>query len=192
LLNSIFQRIMSSSSSNVKLAPGAVVCNECELKGDITIGSKTVIHPKAKIIAEAGPIIIGENNLIEEQCEIINRDQQDGSAESGTVPVMIIGNNNVFEVGSEIHSLKIGDNNVLEAKSYLGRQTNLSNGCIVGAGCRLTTEETVDENIVIYGGDCRRRKAGDKPVPQTLQIDFLSKVLPNYHHLKKHHKKQAA
>jgi len=31
------------------------------------------VHPKARINAEAGPIIIGEGNLIEEQCEIINR-----------------------------------------------------------------------------------------------------------------------
>ncbi len=29
------------------------------LLGDITIGAKTVVHPKAKIIAESGPIIIG-------------------------------------------------------------------------------------------------------------------------------------
>ena len=36
-------------------------------------GSRTVIHPKARIIADAGPIIIGEGNLIEEQAEIINR-----------------------------------------------------------------------------------------------------------------------
>lgn len=35
-------------------------------------GPRTVIHPKARIIAEAGPIIIGEGNLIEEQALIIN------------------------------------------------------------------------------------------------------------------------
>lgn len=58
---------------SVKIYPGAVVCTECELKGDITVGSNTVIHPRAQIIAEAGPIIIGENNLIEEQVQIINR-----------------------------------------------------------------------------------------------------------------------
>ena len=40
-------------------------------------------------------IITGEGNLIEEQSEIINRQTVD---ESGAVPVMIIGNNNVFEV----------------------------------------------------------------------------------------------
>ena len=37
-----------------------------------------------------------EGNLIEEQSEIINRIETED--ETGTVPVMIIGNNNVFEV----------------------------------------------------------------------------------------------
>lgn len=36
-------------------------------------GPRTVVHPKARIIAEAGPIVIGEGNLIEEQALIINR-----------------------------------------------------------------------------------------------------------------------
>jgi len=32
-----------------------------------------VIHPCAKILAETGPIVIGENNLIEENATIINK-----------------------------------------------------------------------------------------------------------------------
>ena len=51
-----------------------------------------------KIIAEAGPIIIGENNLIEEQTVIINK-KVDGS-DNSNIKIMIIGDNNVFEVGS--------------------------------------------------------------------------------------------
>lgn len=35
------------------------------------LGTKTVIHPKVRIIAEGGPIIIGDGNLIEEQVQII-------------------------------------------------------------------------------------------------------------------------
>lgn len=35
-------------------------------------GPRTVVHPKARIIADAGPIVIGEGNLIEEQAVIIN------------------------------------------------------------------------------------------------------------------------
>ena len=79
--------------------------------------------------------VAGEGNLIEEQSEIVNK-CGDNEDQSENVHVMIIGNNNVFEVGSVCHSLKIGDSNILEAKSYVGRDTNLSNGCIVGAGCR--------------------------------------------------------
>lgn len=77
------------------------MCVESEIRGDVTIGKapvppnpprpgvgvgagdgvtpgcssagpRTVIHPKARIIAEAGPIVIGEGNLIEEQALIIN------------------------------------------------------------------------------------------------------------------------
>uniref|UniRef100_A0A667Y4N5 Dynactin subunit 6 n=1 Tax=Myripristis murdjan TaxID=586833 RepID=A0A667Y4N5_9TELE len=57
---------------SVKIAAGAVVCVESEIRGDVTIGARTVVHPKARIIAEAGPIVIGEGNLIEEQALIIN------------------------------------------------------------------------------------------------------------------------
>lgn len=46
--------------------------------------------------AISGPILIGENNLIEEQVQIVNEDPQ--AVKEGRVPVMIIGNNNVFEV----------------------------------------------------------------------------------------------
>ena len=67
----------------------------------------------------------------------------------------------------------------------MGRATELSNGCIVGAGCRITTGEVLPENCVIYGSRNERRLQPDRPAPQNLQIEFLAKVLPNYHHLKK-------
>lgn len=58
---------------SIKVGVGAIVCEEAILKGDITIGSRTVVHPRASIIAEAGPIIIGEGNIIEEMATIMNR-----------------------------------------------------------------------------------------------------------------------
>jgi len=69
----------------------AVVCQDVELKGDITIGSGivvensqlglrsspmltgTIVHPKATIFAIAGPIVIGANCIIEEAAIIVNR-----------------------------------------------------------------------------------------------------------------------
>ena len=167
--------------SSVSIANGAVVCSECKIEGDVSIGSKTVIHPKAQIIAEAGPIIIGENNLIEERTRIINRNPEGAE----TTPVMIIGNNNVFEVDCCSNALKIGDHNVLESKSFVGRTTVLSNGCVIGAGCRIDTNETLPENCVVYGLKNERQIMSDKPTSQTPQIEHLSKLLPKYHHLKK-------
>ncbi|KAL8558283.1 Dynactin subunit 6 [Nucella lapillus] len=174
----------------VKIAPGAVVCDECELIGDITIGARTVIHPKARIIAEAGPVIIGEFNIMEELVHITNRFPE-GEEERRNSQVMIIGNNNVFEVGAQIDAVKVGDHNVIESKAYVGPQVELSSGCIIGAACHVTTGERLPENTVIYGAKCHRRIQRERPPAQNLQIDFLTKILPNYHYLKKVTKAQS-
>ncbi|XP_042653079.1 dynactin subunit 6 [Tyto alba] len=172
---------------SVKIAPGAVVCVESEIRGDVTIGPRTVIHPKARIIAEAGPIVIGEGNLIEEQALILNGYPENITPETEEVEPkpMIIGTNNVFEVGCYSQAMKVGDNNVIESKAFVGRNVILTSGCIIGACCNINTYEVIPENTVIYGADCLRRVQTERPQPQTLQLDFLMKILPNYHHLKK-------
>ncbi|XP_037614644.1 dynactin subunit 6-like isoform X1 [Sebastes umbrosus] len=174
-------------TGSAKIAAGAVVCVESEIRGDVTIGARTVVHPKARIIAEAGPIIIGEGNLIEEQALIINSYPENIMPDTeGVEPkTMTVGTNNVFEVGCVSQALKIGDNNVIESKADLGRNVILTSGCIIGACCQVNTCEVVPENTVVYGSNCIRRVQSEKPQPQTLQLDFLMKILPNYHHLKK-------
>ncbi|XP_035403138.1 dynactin subunit 6 isoform X1 [Cygnus atratus] len=320
------------AQKSVKIAPGAVVCVESEIRGDVTIGPRTVIHPKARIIAEAGPIVIGEGNLIEEQALIINGYPENITPETEQMEPkpMVIGTNNVFEVGCYSQAMKVGDNNVIESKgefrltvlapvkvslgspssphsdfcscrcweqeginhlavdvpklqlialhklfshwrapaeatwagagsgwrrwvvcvwaqwrcclrkcsratsaalcaqkpeaelerlteagqrhgvekhraapsgaararplqgllslslaAFVGRNVILTSGCIIGACCNVNTYEVIPENTVIYGADCLRRVQTERPQPQTLQLDFLMKILPNYHHLKK-------
>jgi len=67
----------------------AVVCQDVDLRGDITIGSGTIVHPKATIFAITGPIVIGTGNIIEEGAIIINRKKE----------TMRIGDENLFEIG---------------------------------------------------------------------------------------------
>ncbi|KAK2519967.1 hypothetical protein Q9233_011755 [Columba guinea] len=164
------------AQKGVKIAPGAVVCVESEIRGDVTIGPRTVIHPKARIIAEAGPIVIGEGNLIEEQALIIN-----GSVSGKYYPR----NGRGGAQTNDSQAMKVGDNNVIESKAFVGRNVILTSGCIIGACCNVNTYEVIPENTVIYGADCLRRVQTERPQPQTLQLDFLMKILPNYHHLKK-------
>ena len=61
------------------------------------------IHPifRNAIVFKIKNIYVGEGNLIEEQSEIVNRCEDNDS--SGAVSVMIIGNNNVFEVSTKSH-----------------------------------------------------------------------------------------
>lgn len=159
-----------------KISQKALVCSEyTQLEGDILVGSKTVIHPTAKILALKGPIVIGECNLIEEYVTIRN---------DSPTP-LIIGSQNVFEVGCQIESQSIGNNNTFEAKCRVTRNFLVGNNCIIGVKCCMETEEQLPNNTLVYGPDCKRRLHKEKPAFQILQIDFLSKILPNYEKFEK-------
>jgi dynactin-6 len=83
-------------------------------------------------------------------------------------------------------ALKIGDNNLFEAKGLIlffkatqiifiklinlkfslakiGRGVTISNGCIIGAKCELNTIEVLQDNTVIFGKNNQRRIANEKP-----------------------------
>lgn len=164
----------------MKIYPKAIVCEDSQLKGDITLGYGCVVHPKATILAEAGPIVIGDNCIIEEYATIAHRVDQ---GEPGGV--LTIGPNNVFEVGCTVEALRIGERNIFECKSFVSSKVRVPNGCVIGSGCRLEEAIALTENTVVSGRNCVQRDALEKQSSQTLQLDFLRKVLPNYHHLKK-------
>jgi len=60
-------------NSSLQITVGAVVCVEADIRGDVKIGTKTIVHPCAKIWATKGPIVIGDANLIEELSFIENK-----------------------------------------------------------------------------------------------------------------------
>ena len=94
--------------------------------GDISIGSGTVVHPFARIIAKTGPVVIGDNNIIEEMAEVVNDGERD--------KVMILGSGNLIGVAASVSSLKMGNNNTVEARARLGRHTVLPYGCVLTPG----------------------------------------------------------
>lgn len=128
------------------------------------------------IIAEAGPIVIGDFNLIEENVRIVNQ--------APGVP-MIIGNHNVFEVGARSETPQVGDHNVFESKCRVGPLTKVTTGCVIGAMCDINYDETLPENTVIFGSNCDRRIQHEKPSSNVSQIEFLGKILPNYQRIER-------
>ncbi|CAG8556633.1 19966_t:CDS:10, partial [Cetraspora pellucida] len=154
----------------------AVVCQDTEMKGEIDIGSGTVLHPQCKIVAESGPIIIGSNNIIEENVTIINKQPTP----------LIIGDENVFEVGCYVEGSRIGNKNVVEAKARILGTTSLGDNCVIGAVCSTKRDEAILDNTVIYGDHHNRRiqtaSGGQQSSLHARHLEYLREItLPTLH-----------
>ncbi len=60
-------------ADKIRVGSKVTIAADTEIKGEVTLGSETVVHPKASILALGGPIVIGSGCIIEEAAVIINR-----------------------------------------------------------------------------------------------------------------------
>ncbi|KAF8197520.1 trimeric LpxA-like protein [Pholiota molesta] len=147
----------------------AVVCQDVELKGDITIGAGTIVHPKATIFAIAGPIFIGTGCIIEEGAIIVNRRKE----------VMRIGDDNLFEIGCRVESPTVGNFNTISTRARVHHTVRISSYCVVGAGCLLvpTEDQILDDTLgrgKVQEADLRRKHA-----------EYLREMLPKFNRLRR-------
>ncbi|CAO1613622.1 unnamed protein product [Sympodiomycopsis kandeliae] len=114
-----------SSGSKDRLSVGSrvTIAQDCDLRGEISIASGTVIHPKCSVLATNGPIEIGQNCIIEETAVIINRRRE----------TLRIGSENLFEVGCRIEARSIGDHNTFEARCKVPSNIAIGSFCTVSA-----------------------------------------------------------
>ncbi|KAM0787771.1 hypothetical protein ACM66B_003826 [Microbotryomycetes sp. NB124-2] len=115
----------SPGKDRFDIGPRCIIANDVDLRGDITIGAGCVLHPRATIVAVSGPIVLGTNNIVEEQAIIVNRSKI----------VMEIGNDNHFQVGSRVESPKVGSHNVFDIKSRTTFNVSVGSHCHIGPGC---------------------------------------------------------
>lgn len=95
---------MLASRDKFNIHSKAVVCQDVDMKGDITIGAGTIVHPKATIFAAGGPIVIGSGCIVEEGAIILNRYVVLCRSLQYLIgyrrkEVMRIGDDNLFEIG---------------------------------------------------------------------------------------------
>ncbi|CAE7082700.1 unnamed protein product [Rhizoctonia solani] len=160
----------------------AVVCLDADLKGDVTIGSETVVHPKATIFAMAGPIVIGAGCIIEESVIIVNRRKE----------VMRIGDSNLLEIGCRVESPSIGDMNTIGARSRIHHTVRLRSHCVIGAGCMVvpSEDEVLEDFTVIYGPAAERRTWSGRGKIQEADlrqkhVEYLREMLPKFNRLRR-------
>lgn len=160
----------------------AVVCLDVDLKGDVTIGSGTVVHPKATIFAMAGPIVIGAGCIIEEAVIIVNRRKD----------VMRIGDSNLLEIGCRVECPSIGEMNTVGARARIHHTVRLTNHCVIGAGCMVvpSEDEVLDDFTVVYGPTAERRTWSGRGKIQEADlrqkhVEYLREMLPKFNRLRR-------
>lgn len=146
---------------------------------EIKIGKGSIVHPQAKINALHGPIIIGERNLIEERTCITNENKE----------IMIIGDDNVFEVDSDIRARMIGSNCIFGIQSSVGSNVSVEDGVVLAPRCKVNSKNkekpiTIKEHTSIFGENSENwHTVKQLPTSQQQQIEYLKGVLPKYHAL---------
>ncbi|SNX84906.1 related to Dynactin 6 [Melanopsichium pennsylvanicum] len=204
---------MAPLRDNLTVGTRVIIVADADLHGEISVGSGTVIHPKATVLALAGPISIGSNCIIEESAAIVNR----------TSAPIRIGDNNLFEVGCRVEAASIGSYNVFEMRSKVAQNIKIGSYTVIGMGCMVLpkpisdtelasifddigdaeleedvqnekeTPETVFEELpdhtVVYGADSKRRLWSGEGVHQQAalhakHLDYLRDTIPRVHKLK--------
>ncbi|TYJ55371.1 hypothetical protein B9479_003986 [Cryptococcus floricola] len=177
---------MSRAPSSITAHSTSIVCLDTDLRGTITIGAGVIVHPKATIFAAAGPIVIGDNCVIEEDSIIINRHKE----------IMRIGEQNHFMVGCRVEAPSIGDYNTFQPRCTVSSQVAISDHCILSAGTIAllapgsdTTREVLPPYTVIYGADSSRRIWVGSGEASELALrarhsEYLREILPKFNRLR--------
>ena len=130
-LSSMFRR------DNLTIGTRVIIAADADLRGEISVGSGTVIHPKATILALQGAISIGSNCIIEETAVIVNR---------SSTPIKI-GDHNLFEVGCRIEAASVGSYNVFEVRSRVAHNVKVGSYSVIGAGCTVLPKAIEEEQL---------------------------------------------
>eukprot|EP00056_Hartaetosiga_gracilis_P022108 m.28253 g.28253 ORF g.28253 m.28253 type:complete len:170 (+) comp9455_c0_seq1:70-579(+) len=162
----------------VEVDSSAIICRGATIQGDVTIGSGTIVHTTAKLIGINGPIIIGKNNMIEEQVTIENKKPQS---------VMTIGDGNVFEIGCKYSGSMCEANNVFEAASEVETEVMIGSHCNVGAKCKVRSKKVLDDRTIVYGENNEERinKNHNQSAAFDAEREFLQQNLQKFHPLLK-------
>ncbi|KAL5037974.1 hypothetical protein RTP6_005337 [Batrachochytrium dendrobatidis] len=149
-------------------------CSNVQVEGEVDLGTSNIFQPHVRIIQEqnAGPIVIGTNNIFEE-----------------SPGLMKIGNNNLFNTGCCVYAGLIGDYCTISPRAIVGQGSCIEDNCIIGSKCEIPPNQHISKGTLIYGRNNSFRKiastVGFVAPLHSKHIDYLVQVLPKYHPTRK-------
>ncbi|CAL3969146.1 hypothetical protein PZA11_006224 [Diplocarpon coronariae] len=163
------------------LSPSLVIAEQAALVGTklITLGSNTVIHPRAKLNSGYGQITVGSNCIISERSQIGLQSDPPGDEEYG----VILENAVVIEVGATIEARRVGEGTVVENNARVGKGAVIGKHCKVGPLCEVAEYEFLPDYTVIYGNGMRRLDTSGveslKLKNIAKQVEVLRRLIPS-------------
>lgn len=129
-------------------AEGAVV------KGDVRFGEKTSVWFNAVIRGDAGPITIGDETNIQDNCTL--------HLDRGTA--LTIGKRVTVGHNAVLHGCTIGDNVIIGMGAIVMNGAVIGSNSIIGAGAIVTERTKIPENSLVIGipGKVKRETTGEE------------------------------
>ena len=165
--------IRSFNGKTPKIDDSAFVSETAYVVGDVTIGKNSGVWPGAVIRADFGPIVIGENTMVEDNSVVHGAD------------AMEIGSNIIIGHGVVVHCKKIGDNCLIGNNATLLDDSEIGANCTIGAGSLVRRGMVIPDSSFVVGVPAEIRKQNS---PQTSQ--YFRDGLKLYVELMQQYKKE--
>lgn len=127
-----------------RIAPSAWVSQQAMIIGEVEVGEGSSIWPGAVIRADSGPVIIGKNCHIEENCVIHGPTR--------------IGDSVCLGPGAVVEAERIGSYVLIGSNATVLKGAQLAGYCIITAGSLVKEKMEVPTRAVVAGvpGEIRR------------------------------------
>ncbi|MBU4316423.1 MAG: gamma carbonic anhydrase family protein [Proteobacteria bacterium] len=131
--------IRSFNGKTPKIHETAFISETAYVVGDVTIGKNSGIWPGAVVRADFGPIVIGENTMVEDNSVVHSGNSMD------------IGSNIIIGHGVVVHGRKIGDNTLIGNNATILDDAEIGDNCIVGAGSLVRQGMKIPDSSFVVG-----------------------------------------
>ena len=128
---------------DVFIAEGAII------RGDVTLSDRVSIWFNAVVRAENGPIAIGSDSNIQDNC-VLHVDINGK---------LTIGNRVTVGHGAILHGCTIEDNSLIGMGAIVLNHAVVGKNCIVGAGALITQGTIIPDNSLVIGSPAKVKRS---------------------------------
>ena len=141
--------IESFDGKTPKIANTAFVSAAAHVIGDVEIGDGVIVWPGAVIRGDFGPIRIGKNTFVEDNCVLHAGGLEE--IKRGLLTPLNIGDNVVIGHGAVVNGKRIGNNVLIGINASILHDVEIDDYCIIAAGAVVLTGTKIPPRSFVTG-----------------------------------------